>query len=291
MEIFRSGAEVKAWREGLRARGASLAFVPTMGALHPGHFSLIKQAQALADCVLVSIFVNPLQFASETEYRNYPRAFEDDLAALSDCGSVQALFLPEAKEIFPETLLSEVVYLSDPEDLPLHYKEVLCFPYRPGHFAGVARVVERFFFLLEPEYAFFGLKDYQQAKIIEDLNRRRGWGVDLHFCPTVRDEDRLVVSSRNRFLSPFERRRAAMFPRILFAAAERIISGHAPQSVLSMVQNELKAHFKLEYLNFLTAKDLKPWQEATYGDSFVLAAAVYCGKVRLIDAILIPTAK
>lgn len=291
MEIFRSGAEVIAWRERLRARGASLAFVPTMGALHQGHFSLLREAGAVADSVLVSVFVNPLQFASEADYRNYPRSLQEDEAAVRDCGLAQALFAPDTKEIFPEMLGADAVSLPELVDIPPHYSRVLCSPHRPGHFAGVAQVVERFFLLLKPEYAFFGWKDYQQAKIIEVLNQRRGWGVGLRFCPTVREKDGLALSSRNRLLNSMERAKAAEFPRILSAAAELISSGHDPQGVLSAARNDLEVHFEVEYLELLTAKDLKRWQKDGEGQPLVLAAAIYCGKVRLIDAMIITVKK
>ncbi len=183
------------WRE------AGIAFVPTMGNLHDGHLALVARARELAPRVVVSIFVNPLQFGPQEDYAAYPRTLEEDRARLAEAG-VDLLFAPTVEVMYPRPL-TEVTRVHVPG-----LSQILCGAARPGHFDGVATVVARLFNLVRPRHAVFGEKDYQQLMIIRRMVADLAFPIEIHGVPTVREPDGLAMSSRNRYLSPSERARA-----------------------------------------------------------------------------------
>lgn len=266
------GAAVREWRRA----GERVAFVPTMGNLHGGHLELVRVARRHAARVVVSIFVNPLQFNDGNDLAAYPRTPDED-AALLRGEAVDVLFLPEAAAIYPRGMDTatrvEVPGLS----------AILCGEFRPGHFSGVATVVAALFNLVQPDVAVFGEKDYQQLLVIRRLV------ADLHFplqvvgVPTVREEDGLACSSRNRYLSAEERRRAPALYRILCGVRDDILGGRRDYAALAAnALRQLEASgFAPEYLSVRHAKDLTlagPEDRALR----VLAAA-RLGRARLID--------
>jgi pantoate--beta-alanine ligase len=258
-----------------RTKGRSLALVPTMGALHEGHFSLVRGAKKQCDVVVVSIFVNPTQFDSQDDLKRYPRDLEKDLERLEPF-KIDAVFAPGAEEMYPESLTTWV----DPGEIakPLEGER------RPGHFRGVATVVLKLFNIVRPNVAYFGQKDFQQAlvirRLVEDLN------VDLRLVisPIVRDSDGLAISSRNAFLSGEERRAALALSRSLKQAEQFAQAGEADASLLraeieKVFASEPRVH--LEYAALVDPVKLQPVERVTPGCVALLAARV--GNARLID--------
>ncbi|MCC6208877.1 MAG: pantoate--beta-alanine ligase [Gammaproteobacteria bacterium] len=261
-----------------RRAGETVAFVPTMGNLHVGHLELVRAARGLADHVVVSVFVNPLQFNDGADLAAYPRTPEEDRALLEAAG-VDALFMPDAAVVYPHGM-AEATRIEVPG-----LSTILCGEFRPGHFAGVATVVVALFNLVRSDTAVFGEKDYQQLLIIRRLVE------DLHFplrilgVATVREEDGLAYSSRNRYLTPTERRQAPELYRALCGVRDGILEGRRNYSSLEeSAQRRLEAAgFRPEYLVVRRAADLAP---AESGDRELrVLAAARLGKARLIDNI------
>jgi pantoate--beta-alanine ligase len=263
---------VAAWRR----KNQRVALAPTMGNLHQGHVSLVARAQQLADKVVVSAFVNPLQFGPAEDFDNYPRTIEHDTQALQQL-SADAMFHPGAVEMYPmghgRSTLVDVPELSG----------ILCGAYRPGHFAGVATVVTKLLNIVRPEVAVFGEKDYQQLVIVRRLVMDLCLPVEIESVPTVRDHDGLALSSRNRFLSPAERNAAPKLYLALKAAAQRIQEGDRDyQDIEQSGMRALQAAgFEPQYFAIRQANDLQPLRQ-TSRELVILAAAVL-GKTRLID--------
>ncbi len=264
-----------------RERGRSIAFVPTMGNLHQGHLELVRRAKALADSVVVSIFVNPLQFGSEEDLDRYPRTMSKDKALLFSEG-INILFTPNEDDIYPigrkEQTLVVVPGLSN----------ILCGRSRPGHFEGVATVVTKLFNLVQPDYAIFGEKDYQQLSIIRKLVCDLELPTKIIALHTVRDKDGLALSSRNAYLSDEERKLAPLLYDTLAHCRDAIVSGFD-----NFVQLESHARFKLielgfepEYFSILDANTLLEVTENTEEISILVAAKL--GNTRLIDNIKLP---
>lgn len=265
-------AEVAVWR----ARGERIAFVPTLGNLHAGHISLVKEAKRRAPCVVVSIFVNPLQFAGGEDYSSYPRTFEDDSRILEE-NNTNILFFPDIAEIYPQGTEAatkvEVPELSD----------ILCGAHRPDHFRGVATVVNKLFNIVQPDLALFGEKDYQQLLIIRRMVADLALPIEIIGLPTVREADGLALSSRNQYLTSAERARAPLLYQTLTRAKNRIESGSRDypaienDALLSLQQ----AGFRPDYFSVRCAQDLAP---AAPGDTaLVILAAARLGQARLID--------
>src|SRR6201996_5441683 len=212
MLVLKSIAEVRSAHAPLRAAGKTLGLVPTMGALHAGHLSLVRAAQKTCDAVAVSIFVNPTQFGPKEDFASYPRVFEQDCRVLEEAG-VDLVFAPSVEEMYPTgaTTFVEVAGLSDRLDGVS----------RPGHFRGVATVVAKLFHILDPDVAFFGQKDAAQVAVLRRMVRDLRFAVRLEVCPTVREVDGLALSSRNRYLSAEERRRALVLSKALRSTEER----------------------------------------------------------------------
>lgn len=264
-------AQVTVWR----ARHGRIALVPTMGNLHDGHLALVRQAQQVAEQVVVSIFVNPLQFSPDEDFATYPRTIAEDSGKLAQI-SPDVLFVPSVQEMYPGSGVTstwvEVPGLSD----------ILCGAFRPGHFRGVATVVAKLFNIVQPHLALFGEKDYQQLQVIRRMVADLAIPVDILTVPTVRASDGLALSSRNAYLNPEEGQRATRLFRALCAAAARIRQGERDFARLEAdaVQDLQEAGFKPDYFR-VCRTDLTPPQQ---GDQeWVIVAAAWLGKARLID--------
>lgn len=274
MRVARTAAEFRAACDELRSGQArGLALVPTMGALHEGHRSLMRLGRREAHAVAVTIFVNPTQFGPNEDFARYPRDLEGDVAACAAEG-VELVFAPAPDEMYPRGDATRVRV----EGLT----ERLCGPLRPGHFEGVATVVAKLFAVTGPCKAIFGRKDYQQLKVVERLARDLLLPVTVVGHPTIRDADGLALSSRNRYLSPPEREQALAIPRALARAASAFASGERdPERLRAVAHAVLEAsELRLQYLDVLDADELAP---PSAGSALGVFVAGYLGKTRLID--------
>jgi len=277
MHLFRTIAELRIWRSQQASR--SVGFVPTMGYLHEGHLALVRRARAENETVVVSIFVNPLQFGPQEDYDRYPRDLDRDLDLLEREG-VDAVFAPSVSEMYPSGFSTAVVVTG-----PI--AERLEGEARPGHFRGVATVVTRLFGLVQPQRAYFGWKDAQQVLVVQRLVQDLALPVDIVPLPTVREAGGLAMSSRNVYLSPEERVAASAIPRTLFAALERFRSGErAAAAFRELVQRTLTTTpVRLEYVS---VSDLETFQEVEYVERpALLLVAAWIGTTRLIDNVLL----
>ena len=259
-----------------RAAGERLAFVPTMGNLHAGHLHLIEQAKQHADRVVASIFVNPLQFGPNEDFSAYPRTFEEDSCKLTEHG-VDALFAPSLGEIYPSGS-EQATYVEVPG-----LSGMLCGAYRPGHFRGVATVVNKLFNIVQPQVALFGEKDYQQLQVIRRMVADLALPIEIVGISTVREPDGLALSSRNAYLSPAERAQAPTVYNVLVKAKEALLAGGRDVKAVESagLANLQAAGFKPDYFRVCRAEDLAPAQP---GDSeLVILTAAWLGKARLID--------
>ncbi|MBX3550129.1 MAG: pantoate--beta-alanine ligase [Xanthobacteraceae bacterium] len=271
---------VKALREALsewRKRKQTIALVPTMGALHTGHISLVALAKKSAKKVVVSIFVNPTQFGPNEDFTRYPRTLDADLDKLADAGA-DLVFLPDAKEMYPDGF-STMLKPSGPAAVGLDDK------FRPGHFDGVATVVAKLFTSVMPDIAIFGDKDYQQLQVIRTMARDLHLPVKVIGAPIVREKDGLALSSRNVYLSPAERAAAPVLHRVLKESAKAIAAGEPVEAVLSRGRAKIIAQgFKLDYLEAREAATLAKLGDAPQRKPKVrLLVAAKIGKTRLID--------
>ena len=262
-----------------RASGKTIGFVPTMGALHAGHFSLVRLARRESDLVVVSIFVNPLQFAPGEDLARYPRKEEEDRAALEREGA-DVVYLPDAAAMYPTGFSTAVVVSGVSEG-----GEGAT---RPGHFGGVATVVAKLFLQVSPDVAVFGRKDLQQVAVVRRMIRDLDFPIRLVVGETVRESDGLALSSRNAYLSPEERRTAAALPRALFEARDAAGRGERDAAILtSRIRRELEAAgLRVDYVDAVDPETMMPVAEAATG--IALAAAVRVGATRLIDNVLVP---
>ncbi|RMD70620.1 MAG: pantoate--beta-alanine ligase, partial [Gammaproteobacteria bacterium] len=217
MQTLHTIASLRQQTGGWREKGRQIAFVPTMGNLHRGHMALVERGRQIADRLVVSIFVNPLQFGPGEDYARYPRTLEQDALQLAEAG-VDLLFAPSAEEMYPQGKRHTQVVVPGLSD-------ILCGASRPGHFQGVATVVAKLFNLVQPHVALFGEKDYQQLLIIRHMVRDLGMPVEVMSMPTVREADGLALSSRNSYLTPEERRTAPFLYRTLLALGHRLKKG------------------------------------------------------------------
>jgi len=280
MEIIRTVSWMKQAARQARAENHLIGLVPTMGALHEGHLSLIRRARSECSKVFASIFVNPAQFGANEDLSRYPRPFEADVSKLENAG-VDVLFAPEAAEIYPPGFQTYVTVEGMNERLEGRS--------RPGHFRGVTTVVAKLFEIVQPHYAFFGRKDAQQASILrrmlEDLNS----DVELVLCPTVREPDGLARSSRNAYLSSEERGAATVLYASLAAARREIASGTRDaltiENAAAAVLREEKLA-RVDYVQLADADDFEPVARIGARPAYLLLA-VFIGKTRLIDNMLI----
>ncbi len=282
MEIIRTITWMKEAARQARADNHLVGLVPTMGALHEGHLSLVRRAKHECSRVYASIFVNPKQFGPNEDFTKYPRAFESDSAQFAELG-VDALFAPAPEEIYPAgfSTYANVDGISD----RLEGRS------RPGHFRGVATVVLKLFEIVQPDFAYFGRKDAQQVSVIQRMVRDLNLNTQIVVCPIVRESDGLALSSRNAYLNPDERRAAVVLHRALEAARAELVRGTRDSLQL---QNAMGAVFekeplaRLDYAEVVSADNFEPAVHVSRA-SFVLVAA-HLGKTRLIDNMLVEPA-
>jgi len=280
MEIIRTVSWMKqAARQG-RAENHVIGMVPTMGALHEGHLSLLRRAKSECSKVFASIFVNPTQFGPNEDLSKYPRTFESDVAKL-ESADVDILFAPDAKEIYPQgfTTYITVEGLSD----RLEGRS------RPGHFRGVATVVHKLLEIAQPQFAFFGRKDAQQARILQRMLIDLNSDVELVLCPIVREADGLALSSRNAYLNAEERRAATVLHRSLEAARREIAAGTRDALSLQNAVREILSEetlARVDYVDVADADSFEPVASIGSRSAYILLAA-FVGKTRLIDNLLI----
>lgn len=275
MEIIRTVKWMKQVAHEARLRGRVSGLVPTMGALHEGHFALIRQAQRECSPVVVSIFVNPSQFGPTEDFQKYPRPFEADVAALESLG-VDYLFAPSAEEMYPRGFRTSV----NVEDLG----DRLDGRSRPGHFRGVATVVLKLLEIVQPQFSFFGRKDAQQLRILRQMAADLNLNAKIVACPIARAEDGLALSSRNAYLDARERLAATALYRALECVRRKIEAGERDASaLLAALRSVLAAEplLALDYAEIVDADSLEP-VAAVRRDAYVLVAA-FVGRARLID--------
>jgi pantoate--beta-alanine ligase len=279
MLVLKTIAESRAACARIRAAGKTLGLVPTMGALHEGHLSLVRAAQANCDKVAVSIFVNPTQFGPKEDFSAYPRSFEQDCRTLEAAG-VDLVFAPSVEEMYPRgaSTFVEVAGLSERLDGAS----------RPGHFRGVATVVAKLLHIFAPEHAFFGQKDAAQVAVLRKMVRDLQFAVQLDVCPTVREPDGLAMSSRNTNLSGEQRRQALVLSRALLAVQQQVYGGeHAAGKLLAIARRILAEEpaVQVDYCRIVDPDTLEDVQEARQGALVAVAAVV--GTTRLIDNLLL----
>ncbi|MEO0789727.1 MAG: pantoate--beta-alanine ligase [Bacteroidota bacterium] len=278
MFIFRRAAELQAFLQRRRTHGRSLGFVPTMGALHSGHLSLIEQSQKENELTVASIFVNPTQFNEAEDLNTYPRTPGRDCELLAQvgCGLV---FLPTVEEVYPPDLEQDLSFDFDGLD------ERLEGAHRPGHFNGVAQVVTRLLELVQPDRLYLGQKDAQQVAILRKTVEQLGGGIEIVAVPTVRDSDGLALSSRNARLSEQARKDAPNIYQALLRTSAGLLDGGQVDTLLASAIADINAFTTLnvEYLELVDAKQMKPIEEFHDAQQAILVAAVWAEDVRLID--------
>lgn len=279
--IVRTVTALRAIVSGWRDAGALVAVVPTMGALHEGHLSLVREAVKRADRVIVTLFVNPRQFDDPSDLAAYPRTETADAALVAPLGA-HLLYAPEAGQIYPEGFSTTISVAG--------VSEGLCGANRPGHFDGVATVVAKLFLQTGADMAFFGEKDFQQLHVVRRMARDLDIAVEIVGCPTVREPDGLALSSRNARLSPAERQAAPALAAALTKAAGALAAGKPLAPVLSQARDEILAagFASVEYLELRAQADLAPLQEADRPAR--LLAAAWLGETRLIDNVKVSSA-
>jgi pantoate--beta-alanine ligase len=279
MEVVEKAAELAEMLEAFRKQRFDIAFVPTMGALHKGHLSLIEQAKDKNTKTVVSIFVNPTQFTNPHDLKNYPRTVRSDLEKLKSADT-DVVFIPSVDEMYPEGNAE-----NQKEDFDFNeLEEVMEGKFRPGHFKGVAQVVSKLFEIVKPDKAYFGEKDFQQLAIIRQLVKQKKYPIEIIGCETIREADGLAMSSRNALLTEEHRKDAPLISKALF-----FIRDNSRQYALNEIKKkaiemiEESGRLKVEYLEIADEEKLQPalnWNEAKHLRAFV---SVKAGNVRLID--------
>lgn len=280
MQIIRSVPEMQALAEELRSKGQLIGLVPTMGALHEGHLTLIRRAAERADAVVVSIFVNPTQFAPNEDFTKYPREFEADVAKCEAAGATH-VFAPSNEEIYPKGYSTYVT-----EE---HVAKPLEGVSRPAHFRGVTTVVAKLFNICRPDLAIFGQKDAQQVAVIKKMVADLNFTVDIVVAETLREPDGLAMSSRNRYLTTTQRGEALAISRALFKARDMVAAGERRADRLVAEATHILGEFRrvrVIYVSLVNRDTMEPAREAEPGRA-LLAIAVWVDEVRLIDNILL----
>jgi pantoate--beta-alanine ligase len=276
VEVIRSAAEMAAWSRAARGRGDRIAFVPTMGALHEGHVTLLREARLRGDRLALSIFVNPTQFGPNEDLARYPRDLPGDLQKAAGAGT-EVAFVPEASEVYPPGFQTFV----EVRELSRGLDGV----FRPGHFTGVATVVAKLFNIVAPDVAVFGEKDFQQLAIVRRMVADLAMPIEIVGVPTVREADGLAMSSRNAYLSPEERRRALSLSRALFGARDSAAAGVREAALLLREARTGLDVDKVDYLELCDASTLVPI--TAVDRPAVLLVAAFVGRTRLIDNVRI----
>ena len=277
MKVIHTIKDLQAELTVLRAQGKKVGLVPTMGALHVGHASLVKRSVSENGVTVVSVFVNPTQFNDKNDLAKYPRTLDADCRLLEDCGAAFA-FAPSVEEMYPQPDTREFSYA------PLD--TVMEGAFRPGHFNGVCQIVSKLFDAIQPDRAYFGEKDFQQLAIIREMVRQMNYKLEIVGCPIVREEDGLALSSRNKRLSAQERENALNISRTLFKS-RTFATSHTVSKTQKMVEEAIEAApgLRLEYFEIVdgnTLQKVNSWEDAQY---VVGCITVFCGEVRLIDNI------
>lgn len=277
MKLLKQINETTAYQKQLKMNKHSLGLVPTMGALHEGHLTLVKRAKSENQHVAVSIFVNPIQFNKQSDLKNYPRTLEKDLEMLRDILEPEDfIFAPGKEEMYPEEVTTKYNF----GDL----EKVMEGAHRPGHFNGVGIVVDKLFRIIEPTRAYFGEKDYQQLAIIQELTRIESHPVEIIPCKIIREQDGLAMSSRNQRLSPVNRKNANQIYASLLLAKKEISLGKSPDEISKKLTKQLNtiANFEVEYVTFATEEQLTEIHQTSILPLRCFIA-VFAGDVRLID--------
>jgi pantoate--beta-alanine ligase len=279
MRLIRSIKKMYEFSKKAHLEGKTIGFVPTMGYLHQGHLSLIRKARKENDIVVVSIFVNPIQFGPKEDFKKYPRDLKRDMNLAKQVGT-DVIFYPDAKDMYPEGFKTYV----NVEEL----SEKLCGKFRPGHFKGVATVVTKLFNIVCPDIAYFGQKDAQQAIIIKRMVADLNIPVKIKVLPIVREKDGLAMSSRNTYLNEKERKDALVLYQALNLAKELIKSGITDTKTIIRKMRQLiekKKNAKIDYIEIVQMENLKSLK--VISDNCLIALAVWIGKTRLIDNIIV----
>ena len=277
MKLVHTIQELRAELDIQRKAGKKIGFVPTMGALHEGHASLVRRAVAENEIVVVSVFVNPTQFNDKNDLLKYPRTLEADCELLEKEGTAY-VFAPSVEEIYPEPDTRQFSYA--PLDTVMEGK------FRPGHFNGVCQVVSKLFMMVEPDVAYFGEKDFQQLAIIREMVKQMNFPLQIVGCPIVREADGLALSSRNARLSEEQRKQALEISQTLFKSQE-YAALHTLEETQQFVEESIAAAegLELEYFEIvdgMTLQKIASWEDTDY---IVGCITVFCGEVRLIDNI------
>lgn len=277
MKLVQTIKELRSELDTLRGEGKTIGLVPTMGALHAGHASLVKRAVAENDVVVVSDFVNPTQFNDKNDLVKYPRTLDADCELLEKVGAA-FVFAPSVEEIYPEPDTRQFSYA--PLDTVMEGR------FRPGHFNGVCQIVSKLFMIVNPARAYFGEKDFQQLAIIREMVRQMKYPLEIVGCPIVREEDGLALSSRNARLSAEERKNALKISQTLFES-RTFAASHTVAETQKFVEDTIAAApgLRLEYFELVdgnTLQKIADWEETSYA---VGCITVFCGEVRLIDNI------
>ena len=277
MKLISTIKDLKSLLDECRAAGKTVGLVPTMGALHQGHASLVERAVKENDVAVVSVFVNPTQFNDKNDLKNYPRTLEADCALLENIGADIA-FAPSVEEMYPTEDTRQFSFA--PIDTVM---EGAC---RPGHFNGVAQIVSKLFYAVEPDKAYFGEKDFQQLAIIREMVRQLDLKLEIVGCPIVREADGLAMSSRNTLLTADERQRALTISRTLFASLD-YTAGNSLAATKAFVEEKINSTpgLELEYYQIVDGNTLQEINEWSDSDYIVGCIALFCGKIRLIDNI------
>jgi pantoate--beta-alanine ligase len=276
MKVAKTIKSVRAAIRAARKAGRTIGLVPTMGALHRGHVSLIERSAKHSDFVVVSIFVNPTQFGPKEDLAKYPRPLREDLRICEDNG-VNVVFVPDAKEMYRE---EELTWVSVDK-----ISEPLCGCFRPGHFRGVATICAKLFNIVQPDIAYFGQKDAQQLAVIRRMVVDLNFSLKIVGCPTVRETDGLALSSRNVYLSPRQRKDATCIYRSLKIAREMIEAGRTnPKTIATKIRKIITAAESLSSIDYISIVDAETFQDVSWVTGRVLIAiAARFGSTRLID--------
>ena len=255
----------------------SVGFVPTMGALHDGHISLITRSVAENDLCVASVFVNPTQFNDKADLERYPRTPEADCAMLQAAGC-DVVFMPTVQEMYPEEDTRQFNFGS--------LETVMEGKYRPGHFNGVAQIVSKLFDAVQPNKAYFGEKDFQQVAIIRAMVQPLNYPIEIIACPIIREESGLARSSRNTLLTDEQRKKAALIAKVL-TKSTTFAQNNTVAATINWVEDQFKGdtEFTMDYYEIVDGNTLQPIQDWSESDFMVGCIAIYCGKIRLIDNI------
>lgn len=277
MKVIHTIKDLQAELKALKAQGKKVGLVPTMGALHAGHASLVKRSTNENDVTVVSVFVNPTQFNDKNDLAKYPRTLDADCRLLDDCGAA-FVFAPSVDEMYPQPDIRQFSYA------PLD--TVMEGAFRPGHFNGVCQIVSKLFDAVTPDRAYFGEKDFQQLAIIREMVRQMNYKLEIVGCPIVREEDGMALSSRNKRLSAEERKNALKISQTIFKS-RTFAASHTVDETQKMVEDAIEnaPGLRLEYFEIVdgnTLQKINNWEDTSYA---VGCITVFCGEVRLIDNI------